>query len=71
MGTADSPAQAFRNDGAVAQSGERRFCKPEVTGSIPVSSTIPSQRAARAVAEEGSDTAIALPRRSEAGRRFA
>ena len=26
--------------GAVAQLGERRFCKPEVAGSIPVSSTI-------------------------------
>ena len=25
--------------GAVAQLGERRLCKPEVTGSIPVSST--------------------------------
>jgi hypothetical protein len=26
--------------GAVAQLGERRFCTPEVAGSIPVSSTI-------------------------------
>ena len=25
--------------GAVAQLGERRFCKPEVVGSIPISST--------------------------------
>ena len=25
--------------GAVAQLGERRLCKPKVTGSIPVSST--------------------------------
>jgi hypothetical protein len=28
------------NFGAVAQLGERRFCKPEVVGSIPISSTI-------------------------------
>jgi hypothetical protein len=27
--------------GAVAQMGERRFCTPEVAGSIPVSSTMP------------------------------
>ena len=27
-------------DGAVAQLGERRFCTPEVAGSIPVSSTM-------------------------------
>ncbi len=50
------PAQAFRacplarSDsqpprppafGAVAQLGERRFCKPEVVGSIPISSIMP------------------------------
>ena len=28
-----------RSVGAVAQLGERRFCKPEVVGSIPISST--------------------------------
>ena len=27
------------NDGDIAQLGERRLCKPEVTGSIPVIST--------------------------------
>ena len=30
---------ASRVGGAVAQLGERRFCKPEVVGSIPISST--------------------------------
>jgi hypothetical protein len=29
--------------GAVAQLGERRFCKPEVVGSIPISSISPAQ----------------------------
>ena len=29
--------------GAVAQLGERRFCKPEVVGSIPISSTFDSE----------------------------
>ena len=29
-------------DGAVAQSGERWLCKPEVVGSIPISSTTDS-----------------------------
>ena len=29
-------------DGAVAQLGERWLCKPEVVGSIPISSTIHS-----------------------------
>jgi hypothetical protein len=29
-------------DGALAQLGERRLCKPEVTGSIPVRSTTES-----------------------------
>ena len=28
--------------GAVAQLGERGLCKPEVVGSIPISSTIPN-----------------------------
>ena len=30
--------------GAVAQLGERRFCKPEVIGSIPISSTFKDRR---------------------------
>ncbi len=29
-------------NGAVAQLGERGLCKPEVRGSIPLSSTIPT-----------------------------
>ena len=33
-----------RDDGAVAQLGERRLCKPKVAGSIPVSSTYPAFR---------------------------
>ena len=31
--------------GAVAQLGERRFCKPEVVGSIPISSIAPGNGA--------------------------
>jgi hypothetical protein len=31
--------------GAVAQLGERRFCKPEVVGSIPISSIAPENGA--------------------------
>jgi hypothetical protein len=37
---ADAGRSIGIGQGAVAQLGERRFCKPEVTGSIPVSSTI-------------------------------
>lgn len=32
-------AERYLLSGAVAQLGERRFCKPEVVGSIPISST--------------------------------
>ena len=43
-GALDNLASSFRSHqvgpiGAVAQLGERRFCKPEVVGSIPISST--------------------------------
>jgi hypothetical protein len=34
-----SPLQASKLFGAVAQLGERGLCKPEVVGSIPISST--------------------------------
>ena len=40
----DSDSQLIRSltySGAVAQLGERRFCKPEVVGSIPISSIAP------------------------------
>ena len=35
----DGPADAAMFFGAVAQLGERGLCKPEVVGSIPISST--------------------------------
>jgi hypothetical protein len=38
--------------GAVAQLGERRFCKPEVVGSIPISSIAP---------ENGADIFLVIP----------
>ena len=36
--TLPRPASTLRRSGALAQLGERRLCKPEVTGSIPVRS---------------------------------
>ena len=51
--------------GAVAQLGERGLCKPEVVGSIPISSTSP--RAVEDEVVEGSREAVSsgsvLPRR--------
>ena len=48
--------------GAVAQLGERRFCKPEVVGSIPISSIlrampgrIPSHRTPPGIPRRDSD----------------
>ena len=43
----------FRSVGAVAQLGERRFCKPEVVGSIPISST-KNKSLVKSGSEEGS-----------------
>ena len=35
-----TPLRPTREKGVIAQLGERRSCKAEVTGSIPVNSTI-------------------------------
>jgi hypothetical protein len=40
--TSANPLYTFSN-GALAQLGERRLCKPEVTGSIPVRSIVTVQ----------------------------
>ena len=38
LARSDSSLRKSPTFGAVAQLGERRFCKPEVVGSIPISS---------------------------------
>src|SRR3954469_561507 len=54
-GVSSSPPTRLGGPGALAQLGERRLCKPEVTGSIPVRSTT-SQRRFRAAARFTEET---------------
>ena len=54
-------------DGAVAQLGERGLCKPEVVGSIPISSTISSNLRAAQSREESEICPSRAPGPTQAG----